>query len=755
MNAPAALRASRWSQWTAVLRTSVSGESLGVFRMILGTVLALEGATLLWPHAEGNLLRQIYTGPHVGWNVPYQGCGWLPQLGATALNAWVAVMTLAGLALALGWHARKCALLGSVLWTYVWLLDATRYNNHYYLLSLLLLLAACMPMAARYSLAASGDGVIPFWPIAVLRGQLFVVYFFGGVAKLSRDWLLHAEPVQTLLRLPHVVEPFAGLLDPPALAQLHAAIAQPAVAFAIAYIGLIFDLAVGGLLLVRRTRILGLVLTAIFHGLNHFILFDDIEWFPVMALSLTTIFLEPDWPSRVARWFATRAWPRPDWRWLLGGALLLPGVGAALGWSISPTSRGETAPRRLSRLTLPLIVLWFTVQAIVPLRHYFIPGDAAWTSEADRFSWRMKTAAKRSGPFWITLVDPAHGAQDAQGNVRISWSRLPAPHTLYRDVDARRVAWNSLPEIVVLFQSFVGERIVYNPYSGRQQPRDEATARTRAASLAGAVFGSRGELAPTISLTAALRAARHLLSETSVPRELGAQLDEAAQLAQELQAGTLDERTATNHVGRIKAAMYRLLQIPPLAGPLREVLSHLDPLAFDGALHMPGPFFSLVDPNLQQASRQGFVTIDRASWRPPQGVAVVVADVQRASLVDWQALPEIVPTLGRDGRTVFYWNPARDLPRFKVDTLQQYPCMLEPYVKRIAQLWQARMGSYPQIYVTDYVGINQHRMQLLVDPTVDLAAVTWRSWGHNPWILPLDGEPPAQATSSAPVASRP
>ena len=53
--------------------------------------------------------------------------------------------------------------------------------------------------------------------------------------------------------------------------------------------------------------------------------------------------------------------------------------------------------REARRVSVPLLFAlasWALTQLAVPLRHWAIPGEVAWTEEGHRFSWRMKTRSK-------------------------------------------------------------------------------------------------------------------------------------------------------------------------------------------------------------------------------------------------------------------------------------------------------------------------------------------------------------------------
>jgi hypothetical protein len=163
--------------------------------------------------------------------------------------------------------------------------------------------ARCWSLDAQaYRSRADQRRLIPFWPIFLLRFQMFVVYFFGGVTKLDPDWLIDGSPMRSWLSDPATIAPLRSFVPEEILSSLSSWLSRPDVAVAAGWLGMLFDLAIGPMLLFRRTRILGMALAFCFHALNHTLIFDDIGLFPLLAFLATTIFLEPDWPSRLARW---------------------------------------------------------------------------------------------------------------------------------------------------------------------------------------------------------------------------------------------------------------------------------------------------------------------------------------------------------------------------------------------------------------------------------------------------------------------
>jgi len=56
-----------------------------------------------------------------------------------------------------------------------------------------------------------------------------------------------------------------------------------------------------------------------------------------------------------------------------------------------------------------LFLVFLTVQVMIPLRHYFIPGVVSWTEEGHNFSWHMKLRDKDNYVLEFYATDPTTG----------------------------------------------------------------------------------------------------------------------------------------------------------------------------------------------------------------------------------------------------------------------------------------------------------------------------------------------------------
>ena len=314
----AAVRGKSWDRFQQWLATPVNGASLAVLRMAAGIVMILEVYSLCNPSAMvgGRVpLATYYTGADITFNFAYPGMSWLPLLPAPWLYGVLGLLALAGCTMALGFYYRISAVTVFLTWGYLFTVESTRtyWQSYYYVELLFTFLLVWMPAARRYSVDAwrtrrqDPPQTVPFWTIVLLRGQLVIAYFYAGVAKLNADWLLDAAPLRWVLREPSVTAGFDRFLNPGQLEALRGVLQSLPLAYFLSYSGAIFDLAIGFLLLIRKTRAIALTLMILFHATNHFVIYDNIDWFPLVGITTALIFLEPDWPERLGQRL-TRRW---------------------------------------------------------------------------------------------------------------------------------------------------------------------------------------------------------------------------------------------------------------------------------------------------------------------------------------------------------------------------------------------------------------------------------------------------------------
>lgn len=349
----------------------VDPASLVFFRVAYGGIMA-------W-HCLGYLtlqrIERYWTGPALLFKYP--GFAWVEPMSADAFRVFFVVLALLAVMMAAGLFYRLAAALFFVGYLYVFLLDSARYNNHEYLICLFNLLMVLIPLHHFGSLDARRrkglrEDTAPAWMVWLLRFQVGVPYFFGGLAKLNYDWLVRGEPIGLWLRQ----DLAEGDLD---LAFFRESWSGHFFAWG----GTIFDLAIVPLLIWPKTRIWAFVGALGFHLANSQIF--TIGVFPWMMMGLTTIFFAPEWPRKLGVIGRREDDAKGKKARKKGkGKKKEPAQddGAEIAWTPD------------HKRVATLLAIWLGVQCLLPFRHFLIPGNVDWTEEGHRFAWRMKLRHK-------------------------------------------------------------------------------------------------------------------------------------------------------------------------------------------------------------------------------------------------------------------------------------------------------------------------------------------------------------------------
>jgi hypothetical protein len=329
--------------------------SLAAFRILFGLLMAAAVARFL---AKG-WVRVFLVDPVV--HFTYPGLSFVRPWSGPLMHAHYACLFVLALGIATGCCYRFCALGFFVGFTYVELIDQSLYLNHYYLVSLLAALLGVLPAGRAFSVDVwrrpeRAIGTLPAWVLGVLRLQVAVVYLFAGVAKLSHDWLVEAQPLRIWLAACGAW-PLVG----PWLATREAALVA-------SWLGALFDLTIVGLLLARRTRALGVVLVAGFHAATG--LLFPIGIFPWLMCVAATLLLPPGWSRPLLEQLVSR----------------LPVTPAA--------SRRLPSAWRPTAWLAGLLIGHSLLQAALPLRRHLAHENSAWTLEGFNFGWNVMVAEK-------------------------------------------------------------------------------------------------------------------------------------------------------------------------------------------------------------------------------------------------------------------------------------------------------------------------------------------------------------------------
>ena len=368
-----------------------------------------------------------------GFTFRYYGFEWVRPLPEPFLSLFFIVGFLLGIAVALGWRFRYTAPAFALCFSYLYFLEKAHYLNHAYLFMTLCWLLCLTPAWREFSLDVrrrpeNWSPVAPAWSVYVFPALMGVVYFFGGVAKMNYDWLIEAMPLHMWLQ--NRGEMF--LLGP--LFKLKIT------AYVMAWGGMLLDLTAGFLLLHKRLRWVALGLLLFFHATNHLIF--NIGIFPYLSMVLTSLYFAPDWPKRFVDWLANA-----KWNWATSFGVGGPNVSRVQGWrdgwqgTVAPTPEHRTgdlaknipfwqgrSPYRV--VIVAGLLLLFTVELFLPLRHNYFASDVNWTEVGHRYSWRMMLRSKQ-GYGKYRLVDQATGEEwkvDPRDSLNAKQARKMATH---------------------------------------------------------------------------------------------------------------------------------------------------------------------------------------------------------------------------------------------------------------------------------------------------------------------------------------
>ena len=351
------------SLWARLVRWLFQPVDLGLivfFRVAFGVIMMWE----VWRYFSYGWIARYFVEPTFhftfygfDWVRPWPGNGMYWHFGAMGL--------LAG-CIALGLFYRVATTLFFLAFTYVFLLDQAKYLNHFYLICWVSLLMVFIPAHRAFSLDALRKPSLysttaPRWTLWLLRTQLGIAYFYGGLAKINSDWLA-GEPMRMFLNSRFGYTP-DGRFQP---------VPEAAVWF-FTWGGLLFDLLIVPALMWHRTRVAAFCVAVLFHFMNDNLF--SIGIFPWFMIAGTLIFCPPEWLQ-----IGEPEHTSPKRKRGMDQSRLSSDSRMSLNWS--------------QKLTLGLLGSYAAFQFLFPLRHYLYPGPVSWTEEGHHFAWHMKLRAK-------------------------------------------------------------------------------------------------------------------------------------------------------------------------------------------------------------------------------------------------------------------------------------------------------------------------------------------------------------------------
>jgi hypothetical protein len=404
-------KAKLWQRLCAALFKPVDISFLVFFRILFGGIILWEA----YRYFSYGWISRYYIEPAV--NFTYYGFSWVKPWPGRGMYIHFLVLGVAAACVMVGFLYRIAAPVFFLAFTYFFLLDQTRYLNHFYLVCLVSFLMCLLPAERAFSIDALlrrkiRSDVVPAWTLWLLRAQVGIPYFYGGLAKLNSDWIYGGEPMRSWLR-PLTRVPGGGPI-----------FTADWVVYSFVIGGLMLDLLVVPLLLWRRTRLIGFAAAVVFNLINSAIF--DIGIFPWLMLGALLIFFPPDLLRRFARAFMSSGEASPG----------------AEQKTIVETS--NCPPITASqKLITGLLAAYLAVQIFLPLRHYLYPGDVSWTEEGHNFSWHMKLRTK-GGEAVFNVTHPGTGQ---------TWTIKPEDYLKSHQV----VKMTTKPELILLFAHYLAE----------------------------------------------------------------------------------------------------------------------------------------------------------------------------------------------------------------------------------------------------------------------------------------------------------
>lgn len=326
----------------------IDNTGLVLWRVVFGALIAIEGFGAI---ASG-WVRRTLVEPDFTFN--FIGFEFLQPLPGDLMYWYFALMGTFGVLVMLGYKYRFSMFCYALMWTCVYLMQKSSYNNHYYLMMLLCWVMVFLPANRWFSIDAQHNSELkspsmPRWVLLVLILQVWIVYTYGSIAKWYPGWFDASVPA-LFMRSKSDYWLVGGLLQ------------ENWVHWCIAYVGILFDLLIVPLLLWKRTRLAAFILSIFFHLFNSFIF--QIGIFPYMSMAFALFFFSSETLQK-------RFLPKKKLYTI-----------------------GEVIVPNYKPILISVLSVYFIVQIGLPLRHWFFKDDVLWTEEGHRLSWRMMLRSK-------------------------------------------------------------------------------------------------------------------------------------------------------------------------------------------------------------------------------------------------------------------------------------------------------------------------------------------------------------------------
>lgn len=274
---------------------------------------------------------------------------WVQLTSVENLKIIFAIGILGSFFITIGFLYRISSIVVFLLWCYLFFTDQGHNNNHYYLIAMFLFFFIFVNANEWGSVKSikKKSKFIPVWNYLVFKLLIFILYFYGGLAKLNSDWLNGYPLKYWLSGRDHLGVFFKEFLE------------KDFTVYFFSYYGLVFDLFVGFFLFHKKLKYLAVSLMIPFHIFNHFLW--PIGVFPWLSIFMTILFFEDE----INSFFKFPKFGKID----------------------------ESLLKK--RMVTLFFVLFFTFQFLFPFRQYLYSGKTNWHGYGEFFAWRMMLADKQ------------------------------------------------------------------------------------------------------------------------------------------------------------------------------------------------------------------------------------------------------------------------------------------------------------------------------------------------------------------------
>ena len=331
--------------------------SLIFFRISFGLIMLWE--MIVYFYMDWINENYIYPSFHF----KYQYFEWVKPFDSLGMHIVFFIMTISCLSIIFGYFYRVGSSFLFIGQLYIFLIDQSYYNNHFYLVCLLTPLIMIIPMNSSFSLDVywnnhKKQNNLPFIWLWLLRFHMGLVYFYGGIAKLDPGWL-DGSATAELMVLANKGTLFERILELEWGSKFYS------------WSGLFFDLFITFFLLNKSFRPYAFIIALFFHLHNSYVFHIGI--FPWLAITLTALFFQPDFPKKIFLYLNLHYFKSN---------------------SFKNSASKRTKIIHVNSFVKSFIIFYIIVQLIIPFRHLLHPGKTSWHEVDHYFSWRMMLRQK-------------------------------------------------------------------------------------------------------------------------------------------------------------------------------------------------------------------------------------------------------------------------------------------------------------------------------------------------------------------------